>query len=123
MKIGDYTIKMAGFREGETANYQYGRLILETYKNGRLVQTLQPEKRFYKAGGQQSTTTVALHSTPKEDLYVVFAGMSGDSRYEVSAHLNPLVFWIWFGSAVLVAGGVITLLPDKSSGQRPAVSG
>lgn len=116
MKIGDYTIRMTDFREGETAAYQFGRLILEIYKNGRLVRTLQPEKRFYKAGGQQSTTTVALHSTPKEDLYVVFTGMSGDSRYEVSAHLNPLVFWIWFGSAVLIAGGIITLLPDKQSG-------
>ena len=67
------------------------------FKDGKLVRTLKPERRFFKTGEQQSTTTVALHSTPKEDLYVVFAGMSEDSKAEIAAHVNPLVFWIWFG--------------------------
>jgi cytochrome c-type biogenesis protein CcmF len=99
LKIGDYSIKMTGFEEGQTPTYQFGRAILEAYKDGKLVRTLKPEKRVFKTSEQQSTTTVALHSTPKEDLYVVFAGMSQGSKYEISAHLNPLVFWIWFGSA------------------------
>jgi cytochrome c-type biogenesis protein CcmF len=112
MRIGDYTLKMEGFREGETPNYEYGQVVLKAFKNGSPVRTLNPEKRVFKTGDQQSTTVVALHSTPKEDLYVVFAGMTNDSKYEVTAHLNPLVFWIWFGAAVMVFGTVITLLPD-----------
>jgi cytochrome c-type biogenesis protein CcmF len=116
LKIGDYSIKMAGFQEGQTPNYQYGRVILEAYKDGKLVRTLKPEKRIFKTSEQQSITTVALYSTPKEDLYVVFAGMSNDSKCEVAAHLNPLVFWVWFGSAIMVIGAIITLLPDRFSG-------
>jgi cytochrome c-type biogenesis protein CcmF len=115
MRIGDYTLKMAGFREGQTANYQYGQAVMDAYKNGRRITTLKPEKRLYKGNEQQATTTVALYSTPKEDLYVVFTGRSEDSKCEIKAHVNPLVFWIWFGSAVLFLGGIITLLPDKSS--------
>jgi cytochrome c-type biogenesis protein CcmF len=117
MEIGDYSLKMSGFKEGQTANYQYGQVILEAYRDGKLVKTLKPEKRIFKTGNQQTTTTVALYSTPKEDLYVIFAGISGDSKYEIMAHVNPLVFWIWFGAAIMFVGSIITLLPDKGSRQ------
>ncbi len=120
MSVGDYSLKMTGFREGQTANYQYGQVILEAYKNGRLIHTLKPEKRVFKTGEQQTTTTVALYSTPKEDLYVVFAGISEASKYLITAHVNPLVFWVWFGSAIMFVGTVITLLPEKI-GRRSAV--
>ena len=116
MQVGYYSLKLSGFNEGETPNYQYGRVTVEAYKNGRLVRTMKPEKRIYKTGQQQSTTTVALYSTPKEDLYLIFAGISDDgSKYEITARVNPLVFWIWFGAAVMVLGAVITLLPNRPS--------
>jgi len=41
---------------------------------------------------------------PREDVYVVFSGMSGDSKAEIAAHVNPLVFWIWLGAAIMMAG-------------------
>jgi cytochrome c-type biogenesis protein CcmF len=114
MQIGRYTLKMTDYHEGETANYQYGRATLEVYSGGKLIRTMQPEKRFYKASEGQSTTEVALYSKPLEDLYVVLAGPSNDGkRYEITAHVNPLVWWVWFGAAVMVAGTLITLLPDK----------
>jgi cytochrome c-type biogenesis protein CcmF len=114
MSIGGYSLKMEGYQQGQTPSYEYGRAVLKVFKDGKLISTLRPERRFYKAGGQQSTTVIALHSTPKEDLYVVFAGMTEDSKAEIAAHLNPLVFWIWIGAAVMVLGSIITLLPEKS---------
>jgi len=116
--IGGYSLKMTGYQEGETPTYRYGRAIVEAYRNGRLVRTLKPERRIFKGENPQATTIVALHSTPKEDLYVVFAGMTEDSKAEIAAHVNPLVFWVWFGAAVLVLGSIITLLPDKAVGGR-----
>lgn len=112
MRIGNYTLKMAGLREGQTAQYQYGQVFLEAYKDGKLLRTLKPEKRIFHAGGQ-STTTVGLHSTPREDLYVVFTGMSEDSRCEIKAHVNPLVFWVWFGSAIMFLGALLTAFSRK----------
>jgi len=44
----------------------------------------------------------------------VLAGTSNDGKkYEITAHVNPLVWWVWFGAAVMVAGTLITLLPDR----------
>ena len=75
---------------------------------------MKPEKRFYKTGEQQSTTEVSLYSTPKEDLYTVFtARPTTDAGIEIKAHVNPLVWWVWFGSAVMVFGTMVTLLPDR----------
>ena len=114
MKIGDYTLKMTDYKEGETPTYLYGMPVLEAYKNGKLLRTMRPEKRFYKTADQQSTTEVSLYSTPKEDLYTVYIGMTADNRrFEIKAHVNPLVWWVWFGSAVMVFGTFITLLPDR----------
>ena len=123
MEIGDYSLKMAGFRQGQTSNYQFGQVTLEAYKNGRLVEVLRPEQRVFNSGERQTITTVALHSTPKEDLYVVFAGISEDSMIcQIKAFVNPLVFWIWFGSAVMLLGAVICLWPDKT-GRKAAAGG
>ncbi len=117
MQIGGYSLKMAGYREGQTPNYQYGRVVLEAFKNGRQISRLAPEKRLFKMGDQQLTTTVALHSTPREDLYVIFDGISENSKYEITAHINPLVFWIWFGSIIMAFGTVIVLLETDSGGK------
>ena len=106
MRIGGYTLKMAGLREGQTADYRFGELHLEAYKNGRLIQTLKPERRVYDG---QSTTTVGVYSTPKEDMYVVYAGMTEDMRCEVKARVNPLVFWVWAGSILMLAGTLVAL--------------
>jgi cytochrome c-type biogenesis protein CcmF len=114
LKIGDYTLKLADYKEGETPNYVYGVPVLDAYKNGKFLRTMKPEKRLYKLGDQQSTTEVSLRSTPKEDLYVVFNGIANDGHgYEIKAFVNPLVFWVWFGWAVMVFGTMVTLLPDR----------
>ncbi len=117
LKIGSYTLKMTDYREGETANYQYGTVTLEASKNGKLMRTMRPEKRMYTTGEGQSSTEVALYSTPREDLYVIFAGMSNDGRrYEVTAHVNPLVWWVWAGAGLMFLGTLVTLLPDRRLG-------
>jgi cytochrome c-type biogenesis protein CcmF len=114
LKIGDYTLKLADYKESETPNYIFGTTYLEAYKNGKLLKTMKPEKRFYKTSEQQSTTEVSLYSTPKEDLYTVFNGPAEDGRkYEIKAYVNPLVWWLWFGSAIMVFGAIVTLLPDR----------
>jgi len=115
-RIGDYTLKMAGYQEGQTANYDYGKVSLDVYKNGDKIRTLTPEKRLFKTGSGQTTTSVALYSTPKEDLYVVFAGIGADGQTcEIKANVNPLVYWIWFGAALMILGTGVTLLPNKQS--------
>jgi cytochrome c-type biogenesis protein CcmF len=124
MQVGNYSLEMAGYRQGQTANYRYGQVTLEAYKDGKHLGTLRPEQRVFDASGGQTTTTVALRSTPKEDLYVVLAGVSEDSIVcQIKAFVNPLVFWVWIGSGIMILGAIITLLPEKKRRQSAAGSG
>ncbi len=57
---------------------------------------------------------VAIYSTLKEDLYVVYAGRSPDTKQPViHAYLNPLVKWIWLGGAIVVLGTLLALVPNR----------
>jgi cytochrome c-type biogenesis protein CcmF len=75
---------------------------------------MYPEQRFYKAS-QQPQTMVANRSTPREDLYLVFAGTNPDTgKPIIKAHVNPLVWWIWGGLHLWVIGIIIALLPNAA---------
>ncbi len=59
---------------------------------------------------------VAIYSTLREDLYVVYAGRSPDTQLPViHAYLNPLVKWIWLGGAVVVLGTILALIPNRQA--------
>ena len=59
---------------------------------------------------------VAIYSTLKEDLYVVYAGENPETQMPViHAFLNPLVKWIWFGGLTVVFGTLVALLPNRRS--------
>jgi len=116
MTIGRYTLKMTDYQEGDRPNYIFGKVTLEAYRAGELLRILAPERRMYKAGDRQTTTEVELYSTPREDLYVVFAGTGDEGEsFEITAHLNPLVWWVWFGAGVMFLGTMVTILPDRWS--------
>jgi cytochrome c-type biogenesis protein CcmF len=116
MKIGSYTLVLTDYKEADTANYRSGTVTLQAFKDGKLVRTLRPERRAYRTGDQQTTTEVALYSTPKEDLYAVFAGASDDGRsFQINAFVNPLVWWVWFGAGIMFLGTLLTLLPDRKA--------
>src|SRR5216684_2331413 len=62
----------------------------------------------------ENGTMVAIYSTLKEDLYVVYAGSSPDTQLPViHAYLNPLVKWIWLGGVVVVFGTLVAMLPNR----------
>jgi cytochrome c biogenesis factor len=57
---------------------------------------------------------VAIYSTLREDLYVVYAGQNPETQAPVvHAYLNPLVKWIWLGGLVVVLGTLVTLMPNR----------
>lgn len=59
---------------------------------------------------------VAIYSTLKEDLYVVYAGMNPDNNLPtLHVFINPLVKWVWWGGMVVVMGTIVALLPNRAA--------
>jgi cytochrome c-type biogenesis protein CcmF len=113
LQVGPYTLVMQGFDTVPQKNYTAQRLLVEVLQDGKPTMMLYPEKRRF-ATTVENGTMVAIHSTLKEDLYVVYAGTSPDTQMPVlHAYLNPLVKWIWFGGVVVVFGTLVALLPNR----------
>jgi cytochrome c-type biogenesis protein CcmF len=113
MQLGHYSLHMNRMEQGENDNYQWHRAIIQVTRNGDDLGTLEPEKRLYKAS-RQGTSEIGLRQRPDEDLYLNFGGMSDDNlRAVIQAYVNPLVFWIWAGGLVLIAGTLVCLVPSK----------
>ena len=123
MTLNQYTLRVENLRSVDLANYNSRYAIVGLYENGEKVAVMYPEQRFYFASEQQ-TTEPSIRSTLKEDLYVVFAGVSRDgTRVIMQVYLNPLVMWVWIGGIVLGLGTMIAMLPNKrtspSKQQKP----
>ena len=128
LHIGRYDLVLQSMDSRPEKNYTAQRMIVEVMRDGKSVMMLYPERRFFPAN-QESGTMVAIHSTLREDLYVVYAGQSPDNEIPViHAYLNPLVKWIWLGGVVVVLGTFVTLLPNRravlalSGAPQPAVA-
>jgi cytochrome c-type biogenesis protein CcmF len=110
--VKDYTLICKHVEEGENPNYVYLRATLDVMKDGKHIDTLRPERRYYHAS-EQATSEIAIRSSLKEDLYVVFAGMdSADTPAMLQVYVNPLVAWVWIGGFTLALGTLLTVLPD-----------
>ncbi len=122
MAIGPYTLVCRSYTQEDKPNYGSEWAIIDVFKGDRQIDTLYPERRFFKAS-QQMNTRPTIHSTLNEDLYLVYEGQNEDTgRPIIKAHLNPLVMWIWMGVWIMIAGTVIALIPNAAAAVRVPAS-
>ncbi|MEN6604716.1 MAG: cytochrome c-type biogenesis CcmF C-terminal domain-containing protein, partial [Bryobacteraceae bacterium] len=119
VKVGDgnhlagYDLKVKDLREGDNENYTWHHAVVDVFRGGKLIDTLEPERRMYKSS-RQGTSEVSIRRRLHEDLYLNFAGMTDDNqRAVIQAYVFPLVSWIWVGFWVMLGGTLICLVPSK----------
>ncbi len=113
LQIGRYNLLLQNLDSRPEKNYTAERMIIEVFENNKPKMMLYPERRFFPTN-EESGTMVAIYSTLRDDLYVVYAGQSPESQTPViHAYLNPLVKWVWFGGAIVVMGTLVALLPNR----------
>ena len=110
--IGDYALRYEDSRNDEDEHVARLIATLRVSGNGREIAMLAPEKRFYKRP-EQPATEVAIRSTMSNDLYVILGSTDKDGTATFQAYVNPMVWWVWFGGAVLVVGTVIAAFPAR----------
>jgi len=114
MNLGKYTLVLQSADTKAEKNYTAQRMIVEVLEGNKQIMMLYPEKRQFQGTEQAAGTMVAIYSTLREDLYVVYAGMDPDTNMPViHAFLNPLVKWIWLGGVWVVLGTLLALAPNR----------
>ena len=110
--IRSYDVTLKGIDDGSTPNYHYLTAQLELKQGDRVIGTFEPQRHLYIAS-QQPTSEVRRFATFKEDVYMVFAGMTEAGKATIQVYVNPLVRWVWIGAIVIFLGTCITMVPNK----------
>jgi cytochrome c biogenesis factor len=121
-------------REGEVVHWNdwridYGRLIQREVSDKLIAEvelrisrgsnepvTLMPARHFHLLQNEW-TTEVAIHSTWGADFYTILNGGLGEGRVALTFVENPLMRWIWVGSAVTALGVAIVSWPTRNNRQ------
>ncbi len=112
IKIGDYELRydnLRGYRDGNRDVYA---ATLKVFKDGKPDGTISPERRYY-INAEKPTTEVTLRTGLIEDLYVTMPGIGENKEITLKVTVNPLLIWIWIGGVIMVAGGIIAILPNR----------
>jgi cytochrome c-type biogenesis protein CcmF len=123
------TFTHLGVSQYDQLNRLVSAATVEVAKDGERVGVIKSEKRQHftcaapvdpcpanlRQRSFEPSTEAGIRSDLQEDIYVVFAGsVEGTEEAVYRFTLNPLVWWLWFGGFVLVAGGVVTLWPGTA---------
>ncbi|GIW41580.1 MAG: hypothetical protein KatS3mg076_2157 [Candidatus Binatia bacterium] len=120
--IGGYELRFDGIERRENAHLATMAARLAVLEDGRLVDVLRPEKRFYKKP-EQPVTEVAIRSTLGSDLYVVLGAYDEKSGIAtIQAYVNPLIGFLWYGGLVMVLGTAIVFLPTAAERRERALA-
>jgi len=115
INIGKYELLLQSMDRKQEKNYVADRMIVEVMNDKKPVMMLYPERRNFPAN-QESGTMVAIYSTLREDLYVVYAGMNPQNNLPtIHVFINPLVKWVWWGGMVVVMGTIVALVPNRAA--------
>jgi cytochrome c-type biogenesis protein CcmF len=121
----ELTLTHLGVSQYEALNRFVSAASVDVTRDGERVGVLTSEKRQHVDSFGRPTfepsTEAAIRSDLREDLYVVYAGsVDGTEEAVYKFTINPLVWWVWFGGAILTFGGVVTLWPGGGPTDRAA---
>ncbi len=117
-QVGGYDFEFDGTEMVAGPNYESLRGKFTVTRDGKLERVMLPEARTYQTPPLK-TTEAAIRPSMTADLYVVIGEAANSGGYAVRIYYKPMVSWIWFGTFVMILGGVISLTDRR---QRARVS-
>lgn len=105
-EFSGYSFKFIGVARDEGPNFNADVGTVEISREGRSIATLNPEKRYYRTGGNPMTEA-AIDVSPLRDLYVSLGEPVQGGAWILRLYVKPLIRWIWFGALLMAFGGAL----------------
>lgn len=124
VSVGSYSMTFNGVRRYAGADdLIITEAQVDAYKDGRFVKALRPRTELYTRTGQPMTIPSA-RSTLTEDFYVLLINWEETSVNSAvfRIYLNPLINWVWAGSAIFTLGTIVAVWPEPVEQRRPAAA-
>ena len=122
--LAGYEVIFEGARNTAGPNFTAVEGAFAVRREGRLLATLHPQRRFYPLQ-RRFTTNAAMRTTPLGDVYVTLGEVDAHDRsaYVTRMYHHPLVPWIWAGGILMTAGGGIGILARARAAWRTHPAG
>ena len=108
--VGGYTFRFNGVREENGPNYTAQVGDVELSRDGKVLHTMNPEKRRYVSSAMPMTEA-AIDTSPVRDVYVSLGEPIDkdrpDAAWAVRVYHKPFVGWIWGGCLIMALGGFL----------------
>jgi len=108
VNISGYEFTFKGAETIRGPNYAAERGNFTIREDGQFVADLSGERRRYLVSGDE-TTEAGIYTTFMYDLYAVLGEPNGRGGWTTRLYYKPLVPWLWFGSIIMVLGGIVSL--------------
>jgi cytochrome c-type biogenesis protein CcmF len=105
-ELGGWEFKLVSLAEIEGPNYTGVRGAVAVSHGGKVVATLLPEKRVYRAGGS-SMTEAGIEAGVTRDLLASLGEPRGENAWTLRVQVKPFQRWVWFGGVMMALGGVL----------------
>jgi cytochrome c-type biogenesis protein CcmF len=112
LELSGYALRFERLETVVGPNYDAIRGHFTLLRNGTPIDTLQPEKRAYRAS-RQTMTEAAIDRSLTRDVYVSMGDPLPDGAWVIRAHLKPFVNWIWLGCVLMALGGFAAALDAR----------
>ncbi len=106
--IAGYEFKFEGVSEYPGPNYNAHRGRFQVFQEGKLIATLEPEKRTYFVQ-TRPMTEAAIDPGLTRDLYVSLGESLGGGDWSLRLYYKPYVRWIWLGGIFMALGGILAI--------------
>ena len=112
ISVGGYDFTFRGVTPVNGPNYAGVAGVVEMRRNGKLLETLRPEKRIYNASGS-AMTEAAIDAGLFGDRYVSLGEPVTDKgtagAWALRIYIKPFVDWIWGGCFLMALGGFLAI--------------
>ncbi|SBS62533.1 heme lyase CcmF/NrfE family subunit [Vibrio atlanticus] len=118
-QLEEYSFLFTGVRDKDGPNYDGYIADFEITKEGKYINTLHAEKRFYTTA-KSMMTEAAIDRGVTRDLYIAMGERLDDNKsWAVRIYFKPFVRWIWAGSLIMSIGGVIAISDRRYRFRKP----
>ena len=117
-QVGGYDFTFTGVDRVQQENYQAQQGHVEVRRQGRLITTLNPQKRFYPKQ-QMPMTEAAIYAGWTKDIYVSLGeAVNKEGAWAIRIYIKPLIRWMWFGGILMLTGAIIGLFSARIKRQE-----
>jgi len=117
--LSGYEIRFDGVEREQGPNYETDVGTFTILRDGRAINVVYSEKRFYPVQ-RTNTTEAGIRASLIEDIYVVLGDEQENGGWAVRSYVKPFANWIWIGALIMTLGGVLSLTDRRHRVGAPA---